>query len=174
MATPEGTAADDTTQTMATAVMPPVDRPASARVKRFRSVIDYGTEASLRAALAEPRGFLPPRGGPRRAARERGSHSSLPPLSSSFQGIHMRPCVIDEVQCGRDWNANALDPATSHPLRLEEEVQRLLELKEYSLLDTEPEAKIERFTALASRIFDVPICLVSLVDIGRQWFKSNR
>lgn len=47
-------------------------------------------------------------------------------------------------------------------------------LKEYSILDSDHEEKFERITALASRVFDVPICLVSLVDIGRQWFMSNR
>ena len=57
---------------------------------------------------------------------------------------------------------------------MEDEVKRLMELKEYAILDSEQEEKFERITALASRIFDVPICLVSLVDIGRQWFMSNR
>ena len=47
-------------------------------------------------------------------------------------------------------------------------------LKEYSILDCEQEEKFERITALAGRIFEAPICLVSLVDIGRQWFMSNR
>ncbi len=45
-------------------------------------------------------------------------------------------------------------------------------LKEYLILDSDREEKFERITALASRIFDIPICLVSLVDIGRQWFMS--
>ena len=57
---------------------------------------------------------------------------------------------------------------------MEDEVQQLMELKEYAILDSEHEEKFERITALASRIFEAPICLVSLVDIGRQWFKSNR
>ena len=56
----------------------------------------------------------------------------------------------------------------------EEETKRLMTLKEYCILDSDQEEKFERMTALASRIFDVPICLVTLVDIGRQWFMSNR
>jgi len=49
-----------------------------------------------------------------------------------------------------------------------------MELKEYAILGSDHEEKFERITALASRIFQVPICLISLVDIGRQWFMSNR
>lgn len=73
-----------------------------------------------------------------------------------------------------DWQTAKLDLSTSTPQNMEDEVKRLMELKEYAILDSEHEEKFERITALASRIFDVPICLVSLVDIGRQWFMSNR
>lgn len=73
-----------------------------------------------------------------------------------------------------DWTTPHLDLNTAVPQSLNDEVKRLLALKEYSMLDSEHEEKFERITALASRIFDVPICLVSLVDIGRQWFMSNR
>jgi len=82
------------------------------------------------------------------------------------------PCPIDrQILC--DWETPRLDLATSRPQNLNEEVKRLMALKEYSILDTEHEEKFERITALASRIFEAPICLISLVDIGRQWFKSN-
>lgn len=82
------------------------------------------------------------------------------------------PCQSDsQILC--DWQTPRLDLATSRPQNLNEEVKRLMALKEYSILDTEHEEKFERITALASRIFEAPICLVSLVDIGRQWFKSN-
>jgi CheY-like chemotaxis protein len=30
----------------------------------------------------------------------------------------------------------------------------------------------DRITSLAAKLFDVPICIVSLVDLNRQWFKS--
>ena len=41
-----------------------------------------------------------------------------------------------------------------------------------AILDTPPEAGFERVTRLASRLFEMPIALVSLVDRERQWFKS--
>ena len=40
------------------------------------------------------------------------------------------------------------------------------------LLDTLPEPEFDRVTALAAKVFEVPIALVSLVDADRQWFKS--
>ena len=54
----------------------------------------------------------------------------------------------------------------------ENEVDRLAALRRYMLLDTVPEAEFDRVTALAARLFGVPIALVSLVDADRQWFKS--
>jgi PAS domain S-box-containing protein len=54
----------------------------------------------------------------------------------------------------------------------EVEEKRLAALQETGLLDSAPEAAFDRITRLASRLFEVPICLVSLVDRDRQWFKS--
>jgi len=73
-----------------------------------------------------------------------------------------------------DWITNNLDMSICCAQNLEEEMARLLTLKSYLILDAKREQKFERITALAGRIFDVPIALVSLVDLGRQWFMSNR
>lgn len=53
------------------------------------------------------------------------------------------------------------------------EVERLRALRELEILDTLPEAAIDRVTRLAAQIVGVPIALVSLVDDDRQWFKSR-
>ncbi|MFC4290979.1 sensor histidine kinase [Sphingorhabdus arenilitoris] len=53
-----------------------------------------------------------------------------------------------------------------------EEATRLQVLDDYHILDTDPDIAFDRITKLASDIFDVPIALVSMVDEGRQWFKS--
>lgn len=52
------------------------------------------------------------------------------------------------------------------------ETLRLSALEAAQLLDTPPEERFDRITRLAARTFDVPICLVSLIDKDRQWFKS--
>ncbi|UHM89234.1 GGDEF domain-containing protein [Rahnella victoriana] len=53
-----------------------------------------------------------------------------------------------------------------------DEAKRIHALRAYNLLDTLPEERFDRLTRLARRLFDVPIALVSLVDVNRQWFKS--
>jgi diguanylate cyclase (GGDEF)-like protein/PAS domain S-box-containing protein len=53
-----------------------------------------------------------------------------------------------------------------------DEQERLDVLRSYEILDTPPEADFDRLAALAMRICEVPIATVTLVDEGRQWFKS--
>ncbi|GAA2983329.1 GAF domain-containing protein [Actinokineospora diospyrosa] len=52
------------------------------------------------------------------------------------------------------------------------EIQRLAAVKALRLLDTPREERFDRITRLTQRLLDVPIALVSLVDVDRQWFKS--
>ena len=52
------------------------------------------------------------------------------------------------------------------------EVRRLESLRAYEILDTPPERAFERITGLATRVFAVPMALVSFVDEDRQWLKS--
>lgn len=54
-----------------------------------------------------------------------------------------------------------------------DEAERLEALEALELLDTPPDERFDRVTRLASRLFEVPIALVTLVDEDRQWFKSN-
>ncbi len=54
------------------------------------------------------------------------------------------------------------------------EEARLLSLKKLQILDTQPEERFDRITRTAKLFFDVDICLVSLLDSDRQWFKSNQ
>src|SRR6266567_4631974 len=56
----------------------------------------------------------------------------------------------------------------------DDEKERLKDLQRYAILDTPPEARFDRITALAARLFQVPVALISLVDEQRQWFKSRR
>lgn len=62
---------------------------------------------------------------------------------------------------------------SDYPPKPNNEDDRLRQLQRYCLLDTPPTEAFDRITRLASRIFRVPIALVSLVDAERQWFKSK-
>lgn len=52
------------------------------------------------------------------------------------------------------------------------EAARLKSLTNTGLLDTAPEPRFDRFTRIASALCGVPIALISLIDVNRQWFKS--
>ena len=58
------------------------------------------------------------------------------------------------------------------PARPADEATRIDALRALKILDTSPEERFDRITRLAKRLFGVPIALVSLVDVDRQWFKS--
>lgn len=53
------------------------------------------------------------------------------------------------------------------------EQTRIAALHSLNILDTPREERFDRITRIASRLFNVPIALVSLVDVNRQWFKSR-
>jgi phosphoribosyl 1,2-cyclic phosphodiesterase len=54
----------------------------------------------------------------------------------------------------------------------ENEAARLTTLRALDLLDTEPEERFDRITRVATALFNVPMATITLVDEGRQWFKS--
>lgn len=56
----------------------------------------------------------------------------------------------------------------------ENELQRLATLRALNVLDTDAEERFDRITRLTRRIFSLPICVVTLVDAQRQWFKSRQ
>lgn len=55
-----------------------------------------------------------------------------------------------------------------------DETARLLSLHSLRILDTPSEERFDRITRMAQRMFGVEICLISLVDSDRQWFKSKQ
>lgn len=54
-----------------------------------------------------------------------------------------------------------------------DEKERLQALRALLILDTPPEQRFDKVVQFASEEFDVPICLISLVDHERQWFKAR-
>ncbi|HMF56412.1 MAG TPA: GAF domain-containing protein [Pyrinomonadaceae bacterium] len=53
------------------------------------------------------------------------------------------------------------------------ESARLEALRQYEILDTDPEESFNDLTRLAAYICGTPIALISLVDQNRQWFKAR-
>ncbi len=58
------------------------------------------------------------------------------------------------------------------PTNVEEE-NRLSAVRRYDVLDTPPDQTFDRLCALAARICNTPIGLVSIVDADRIWFKAR-
>ncbi|MEJ1223659.1 GAF domain-containing protein [Sediminicola sp. 1XM1-17] len=53
------------------------------------------------------------------------------------------------------------------------EQRRIKALHRYEILDTPADGCYDEITSLATKIFDVPISIISLVDTDRIWFKST-
>jgi CheY-like chemotaxis protein len=83
------------------------------------------------------------------------------PFSEEYARARIRAWVLREACRWR-----------SAPVPQDEE-RRLRTLQQSGLLDTEPEERFDRYTRIATALFDVPIAMVSLVDRDRQWYKSR-
>ncbi len=53
------------------------------------------------------------------------------------------------------------------------EIERLANLYKYEILDTPTDGYFDDITSLATKIFNVPIAIITLVDTDRIWFKSS-
>ncbi len=53
------------------------------------------------------------------------------------------------------------------------EIRRIENLLKYEILDTPTDGCYDEITSLATKIFDVPIAIITLVDTDRIWFKSS-
>lgn len=55
----------------------------------------------------------------------------------------------------------------------ENESARLEVLRQFEILDTDPEESFDDLTRLAAHLCHTPIAIITLVDAHRQWFKSR-
>ena len=54
-----------------------------------------------------------------------------------------------------------------------DETLRLKALREYAIMDTEPEEAFDELTRLAAQICEVPVSTISFIEADRQWYKSK-
>ena len=76
--------------------------------------------------------------------------------------------ALDEITVAEK-GRQTRDPSALPP----DEAGRLEAVHRYQVLDTPEDGAFDRITALAARIFSVPIAIVSVVDHDRIWFKSH-
>jgi tRNA A-37 threonylcarbamoyl transferase component Bud32 len=81
-----------------------------------------------------------------------------------------RPSAGEAMEPFRAQVAQVLGAA--EPVR-DPEAERLQAVQRYSLLDTPPDAAFDRVTALATRLFSVPMAIVTVVGEDRIWLKSH-
>lgn len=79
-----------------------------------------------------------------------------------------------EIEDDWDWALTNYDVENTVPQSVAAEAERLKNLQTYQLVGEEREEAFDRLTTLAGRVFDVPISVVTVIDIGRQWFVSSR
>lgn len=142
---------------------------------KLRSVVDIDSEEDLRRALmnvqletgegADNNNKNNGGDGEENPAR-RGADTSAQENGDKKNG--------EGISDNLDWVLPKHDPETTEPQSMREELLRLQALKNYLILDADREDAFERLTGLAARFYRVPIALISLVDLGRQWFLSNR
>ncbi|HSU54481.1 MAG TPA: AI-2E family transporter [Candidatus Dormibacteraeota bacterium] len=96
-------------------------------------------------------------------------------LRQRLHGAHVNDVAVsleDAVQRVYKMTAAITDAMLPAPTPPNEE-ERLAELEGLNLLDTASEADFDQVTARLTRLFNVPMALVTLVDKNRQWFKSQ-
>jgi serine/threonine protein kinase len=93
-------------------------------------------------------------------ARRPEDRLSLQDAASGLQSY-----LVDEIVRMR-----AVDPTLLAP----NEAQRIAALRRYDVLDSPPDETYDAITRLAGRMLQVPIALITLVDIDRVWFKSRQ
>lgn len=80
--------------------------------------------------------------------------------------------LVDAVERIHKTTAAITDEMAPAPIPANEE-QRIAELNGLNLLDTPREANFDHVTERLTKLFKVPIALITLIDKNRQWFKSQ-
>jgi len=160
------------------------NKPQRKKVTDNPSVLDFPTIDSLKNALQGKRATIKSK-----PDNKNSSKSSTRSMSRSSRGVQTSEqtfeaddssirsmkstsssSMIKEVDV--EWEIKNYDKEETEALTMEQELHRLQVLQSYLLLDSDTEEEFERLTSLVSKVFNVPIAVISLVDLGRQWFMS--
>jgi Ankyrin repeats (3 copies) len=134
-----------------------------------RSVLDYPLTKDLVKAL-EDAVVISEDGESQEQQQQQLLASSSASASSASASIAAVATTTASIK--NDWILPIFDVTTCKPQSVQAETKRLQVLNNFMILETENEDAFDDITAEAVRVFDVPWALVSLVDLGRQWFKS--
>jgi len=96
-------------------------------------------------------------------------------LRERLRGAHVSDVTVslaDAVQRVYKMSAAITDAMLPAPTPPNEE-ERLAELNGLNLLDTPMEADFDQVTTRLTKLFKLPIALLTLIDKDRQWFKSQ-
>lgn len=69
--------------------------------------------------------------------------------------------------------ASAAPISLTNPMDFEGESDRETIMRSLGLIDTEPEGRFDRITALMANLFGTPVSLITLITEDRVWFKSK-
>jgi len=131
----------------------------------YRSVLDYHSADTLKEAMLEIDAEGP--------TSDDEFEARLQTIADGQPVQDVLSADDGEVVDALDWVLPKFDAETLHPQTLDEEVRRLMVLKSYNVLDQEREEAFDRITTLASRIFDVHVSVINLIDLGRLWLLST-
>lgn len=82
-----------------------------------------------------------------------------------------RPSAREAVTVFREFIIHEL--GGERPKAPDPEAARLAAVRDSHLLDSPPDAEFDRLTAIAARIFDVPVAVITVVGEDRVWLKSR-
>ena len=108
--------------------------------------------------------------------QRKATYHVLPAVLSSDLVVPLRPdrqvvARSGQRRVGRTTMPFNTGPVMPAPIPADE-VQRLAELHDLNLLDTEPEERLSRLAELAAEALDMGTVMIGLVDRDRVWFKA--
>jgi hypothetical protein len=124
------------------------------------SVLDYKTTEELAAAL----GSTPSKNAPVVSPTvDSGSDTSSTSTTLPKQGSD---AVVD-------WKLPVFDANTITEQTIDHELQRLIALRSYDLLEASRDEVFDHITTSAAELFHTPVAIINLIDLSRTWFVSG-